>query len=299
MIDNNIFTNRPRPKDGQQVKIVIFPNNNRNKHIVVNDLDRNKTLEDTRKYLVKIENKFVGWQNTIFRNAYRKIPKSCEDNYKVEDILVPDEDFYCLQVEIDEKIPCVPELFRNLKIDRGYKKNNDGSIIKAKKLAFSINNLLKNFIIRNKLETIVKDTNQNCKQFWLESFQNDRINKGDKLIESCNEEKIELNKYTIRYCQKGTIQLSFKDVEATEEYIKAIKDALDPKYNDDKKRENLKDVGDDYGFFTWQEFELGGKFLDMAQNQSKDEPYIVGGNHDMYGNPSNWIGSLESYKTWE
>ncbi|CAG8507463.1 27488_t:CDS:2, partial [Dentiscutata erythropus] len=295
----DLFATRyKRPRDDQRIKIVIFLKDVMSTVHIVNDLDRDATLGDARKYLAKIENDlntFIGWKNTFFRNASRKIPHSDEDNYNVEGILILEEDFYSLHIEIDETIPCVPELVRNLNMDRGYNKHDENSIIPANTSAFSIKDLhMKDIIIENKLEITVKQSNRKIEQFWIESFENNCTKQSDKIAENCSDE-IVLNKYTTKTCHKGTILLSCKDLEATEEYINAINNALDGNHNDTQKKDNLKNIGNDYGFFGWHEIKLGGKFLEMT-----NEHKIIGGIGDRYdGNTPEWIESLESYKTWE
>ncbi|CAG8756128.1 10417_t:CDS:2, partial [Gigaspora margarita] len=229
-----------------------------------------------------------------------KIPHSNEDNYKVEDIPIQkDENFYSLQLEIDETIPCVPELVRKLGIDKGYKKRDDNFIAAANIPAFIIKELhMMNIIIENKFGTISNKTTKSVEQLWIESFENVNIKESDKIVENC-EEKIVLNKYTIHYVHKGTILLSHKNLKPTKEYLDAIKNALDGNYNDTQKFENLRQIGDEYGFFGWHKIKLGGKCLTMTQDQTNDKYVIaIGGNIAMNANQIKWLGSLESYKTW-
>ncbi|CAG8677356.1 2270_t:CDS:2 [Gigaspora margarita] len=299
----DVFTTLQRnlPKDDQHIKIVVFRKNVRSTFRVVDDLDSDKTLADTREYLAKFDSEFFGWQNTVFRNDSIKIPHSYEDSYRVEDILVPEEDYYSLYIEKDETIPCVPELVRKLNLGKGYKKQDDNSIIAADMSAFSIKDLhIKDIVIKNKFETIHKTSNKSFDQFWLENFENDYIKKNGKVAENLNDEEgIVLNKYTIKNCQKAMILFTCNDLKAKQKYIDAIEDALDKNYSDIEKIQKLNEVGNDYGFFGWHEINLGGKFLEMT-GQSDDEKckILIGGDIATYDNIIEWIGSLENYKTW-
>ncbi|CAG8738365.1 1778_t:CDS:1, partial [Racocetra fulgida] len=212
----------------------------------VNDLDQDSTLEDTRKYLSKFEGIFMG-HNDVFRNVLsRKIPYSYESSYRVEDILVRESNFYSLHIEKDESNPRVPELVRSLKIDRGYYEDGDHSIATATIPAFSIKDLhTKDIIIQSKFELAYKKTKKNFDQLWIESYEKKHIKEGDKTEENCEEI---LNEYTIKYCQTGKISLSCNELIPTKEYIDAIDNAL-KEGNDIQKIENLRQVGNEFGFF--------------------------------------------------
>ncbi|CAG8511884.1 24207_t:CDS:2 [Dentiscutata erythropus] len=242
----DLFTPQLKPKDDQQIKVVIYVKDVVSASHILSNLDRNSTLEDTRKLLSQIKEVFVGWQNTFFLKGFRRIHHSYEDTCRVEDILVQEPEVYSLHIEKDESIPCVPELVHLLKIDRGLRKLDNNMIIIANMPAFYIKDLhMKEIIIQNKLES---------------------------------------------YCQKGSILLSYKELEATNEYIDAIKDALNEDYTDIQKVAKLKEIGNEV-----QEIKLGGKSLDDKHTNFR----IIGGNvNDMIEDTSKWIKSLEFYKTW-
>ncbi|CAG8708421.1 12717_t:CDS:2, partial [Cetraspora pellucida] len=104
------------------------------------DLDKDKTLRDTRKCLSSTEEILMGWQNSAFRNKLkRKIPLSQEDKYKLEDILVSEDDYYSLTIEMNQS-PSFPKIKRQHNIEIGYKTLDDGLIIAAEQRAFVIKN---------------------------------------------------------------------------------------------------------------------------------------------------------------
>ncbi|CAG8511906.1 24208_t:CDS:2 [Dentiscutata erythropus] len=260
--------------------------------------DQRPTLHEVLDHLKKFsENTSVKFIENYFRNlrkASEKIPRHFENDFKVEDILIPEVGIHSLQVETDEAFPCVLELVSRLNIDRGCKKINDSSIVEAPIPAFSIKELhMKDIIVENEFEKIFKKTTKNIEELWIESFENVYIKENDKVVENCKENVV-LNNYTIIYCHKGTILLSLKDLEATEECVNSIKNALDNGLSDTQKIEKLKKVGNEYGFFGFKVIKLGGKLV-------KDERIcckIVGGDNTMSKDASKWIKSLESYKTW-
>ncbi|CAG8842557.1 21520_t:CDS:2, partial [Racocetra persica] len=82
----------------------------------------------------------------------------------------------------------------------------------------------------------------------------------------------------------GSITLSRKDLEATDDYIKAVEDALD----EDQKVEALV-----------EEIKLGGKFMQVVTQNGERRKKTVGGDHAKSQNTSDWLKSLESCDEWE
>ncbi|CAG8703852.1 15954_t:CDS:1 [Cetraspora pellucida] len=195
------------------------------------------TLYKVREYLTQKNLVIVGRQNSHFRNKFEyKIPFVNEDDYKLKDILVPTDGTidsaasFSFFIEKDLTRPGFPEIVRNLNLTKGYKRNERNEVIQANKNAFRIKNM-------HLMEIITHQTL----------------------------EEIEDNQGRFLCCVKGTIRLLPGDLEATEEYIEAIEDALNEDINIDIKA-SLHRVGREYGFFWPKEIILGGKF------QLSDEP---------------------------
>ncbi|CAG8598710.1 14630_t:CDS:2, partial [Dentiscutata erythropus] len=247
----------------------------------------------TRKILSSTEEVLMGWQNAVFRNMLeRKIPLSQEDKYKLEDILVADDDYYTLTIELNQ-LPSFPKIKRKHNIEIGYKLNN-GSLIRAEQPAFFIKNShLMSITLNSNFQSICKKTSKNFDELW-----NKGCEEGYDFLDYENEE-LALNECVIKYCEKGSIILSHKDLEATEDYIEVIENALDEELTDIQKVEALVKASEIYGFFWLQEIKLGGKFMQVTTKNGETRYKTVGGDHAKHQSTSNWLKSLESCKEWE
>ncbi|CAG8485476.1 712_t:CDS:2 [Scutellospora calospora] len=201
------------------------------------------SLDQMREYLYK-KGLIIGRQNTNFRNVSgSKLSLAREPECKLKDILTPTNEqvqdgFFTFYLDKDLEMPSFPEIVQNLNLDKGCKKLNDGTIIATKKKAYSIKNQhMMEVVIENKLE----------------------------------QHSIEHTRRKILVCKKGFIRLLQEDLEPTEEYITAVKNAL--KCNDNpSRRDALNRVGEEYGYFWPKETRLGGKFfLDDDQENNLDE----------------------------
>ncbi|CAG8495918.1 7536_t:CDS:2 [Cetraspora pellucida] len=299
-MDISLFPNpRPTnpPNDERRIKVNIISDGKTSSYII-DDLDKDKTLKDTRECLSSTEEILMGWQNSAFRNKLkRKIPLSQEDKYKLEDILVSEDDYYSLTIEMNQ-LPSFPKIKRQHNIEIGYKTLADGSIIAAEQRAFVIKNSHLMSITRScNFDCICRMTVKNFDAIWIKSFE-DGYGFSDNESE-CESESSALNECTIKYCEKGSIMLSCKDLEVTEDYIKAIEDALDEDLNDTQKIEALIEIGKTFGFFWVQEIKLGGKFIQVVTQNGERRNKTVGGDHAKHQNTSDWLKSLESCKEWE
>ncbi|CAG8462901.1 16422_t:CDS:2 [Dentiscutata heterogama] len=281
------------PDDVKRIKVNIISDEKTSSYIM-DDLDKDKTLGEIRKILSSTEDVLMGWQNAVFRNKLkRKIPLSQEDKYKLEDILVSEEDNYTLTIELNQ-LPSFPNIKRKHNIEIGYKKHNNGSLIEANRYAFFIKNShLMSITLNSNFQSICKKTSKNFDELWIKSFE-----EGYDFLDDENEE-LALNECTIKYCEKGSIILSRKDLEATREYIKVIEDALDDNLTDIQKVEALVKAGEIYGFFWLQEIKLGGKFMQVVNENGETRNKTVGGDHAKHQSTSDWLKSLESYNEWE
>ncbi|CAG8475517.1 20442_t:CDS:2, partial [Racocetra persica] len=199
-------------------------------NLILTEVDISTSLDKVREYLTRNDLVLIGRQNSNFRNRFEyKIPFVDENEYKLKDILVPTDGTgeadmsFSFFIEKDLTRPGFPEIVRNLNLTRGYKTKDDATV-QANKSAFRIKNLHLMMVI----------THQNL-------------------------EEIEDNNGKFLCCEKGTIRLLPGDLEATEEYIEAIEDALNEDIHEDR-REALHRVGKVYGFFWPKEIILGGKF---------------------------------------
>ncbi|CAG8575025.1 16521_t:CDS:2 [Cetraspora pellucida] len=198
------------------------------------------TLDEMREYLCQEGLALIGRQNTNFRNAFKnKIPLAREPECKLKDILImTNEDIqdgsFSFYLEKDLKKPGFPEIVDRLHIDRGYKKNND-NIEPANRKAFRVRKPhMMDVIIEQKLE------------------QHNSENPGRKLL----------------IVKKGSIRLLQEDLEPTQEYINAVEIALTQPDNQ-RRREALNRIGEEYGFFWSKDIRLGGQ-LCVNDEQATD-----------------------------
>ncbi|CAG8462861.1 16420_t:CDS:2 [Dentiscutata heterogama] len=295
----SLFPNsRPNkiPNDERQIKVSIINDEKPLSYILVN-LYKEKTLRDARKILSSTEEVLMGWQNAFFCNKLKKkIPISQEDKYKLEDVLIPENDHYLLIIEINQ-LPSFPKIIRQHDIEKGYMKLKDGSLVAAEHSAFFIKNShLMSITLNYDFQSICKKTRKNFDQIWIKSLEEEGFDFLDEEIKNEND-KLALSECTITYCENGSIILSYKDLEATKEYIKAIESALDENLPDERKVEALNDVGKNYGFFWIQEFKLGKKFVQVTQNEETRHK-AVGGDYAKHQNISEWLKSPGSYNEW-
>ncbi|CAG8777746.1 19288_t:CDS:1, partial [Cetraspora pellucida] len=219
------------------VRGVVVAENKVVNEFKLEEINISMSLDKVREYLTRNELILVGQQNSHFRNKLEhKIPFVNENDYKLKDILVStdgendNDKSFSFFIEKDLTRPGFPEIVRNLNLTKGYKRNERNEVIQANKNAFQIKNM-------HLMEIITHQTL----------------------------EEIEDSQGRFLCCVKGTIRLLPGDLEATEEYIEAIEDALNEDANIDIKA-SLRRVGRVYGFFWPQDIILGGKF------QLSDEP---------------------------
>ncbi|CAG8838241.1 27048_t:CDS:2, partial [Racocetra persica] len=187
------------------------------------------TLTETRKKLSSNKEIPMSRQNSHFWNDNsNRIPQDEENNYHLQKILIPKDDYYNLRIAIDLSKPNFFEISKKLHLNKGRKFQNN-EYVTANKSAFTIKNPhMINVHLHSKFERI-----------------HEQITNGE-------------TKEYIKICyERGSVRLSRKVLEPTEEFIEAIEEALeDDKSNDEKKR-NLDKVGENFGFFWAQEMKLG------------------------------------------
>ncbi|CAG8725417.1 348_t:CDS:2, partial [Dentiscutata erythropus] len=296
----NLFPNsgpNKIPKDERQMKVTAISDGKILPYILV-DLYKEQTLKDTRKILSSTEEVLMGWQNAYFCNKLKKkIPLSQEDKYKLEDILIPEDDNYLLVIEMNQ-LPSFPKVKRQHNIEKGYMKLQDGSLVAAGHSAFFIKNPhLMSIALNCDFQSICKKTRKNFDQIWMKTLEEEGFDFLDEEPKNENDDKLTLSECTITYCENGSIILSYKDLEATKEYIEAIESALDENLSDERKLEALNDIGKNYGFFWIQEFKLGKKFVQVTQN-GETQNKAVGGDYAKHQNISEWLKSPGSYNEW-
>ncbi|CAG8847124.1 28310_t:CDS:1, partial [Racocetra persica] len=98
--------------------------------------------------------------------------------------------------------------------------------------------------IENHFESITGKTNKSFEQIWIKSFEENC----STLINNHENQETSLNEHEIMYYMKCSIRLSYLNLEPTEEYVEAIKDALDKKLSKAQRRKELNKVGENYGF---------------------------------------------------
>ncbi|CAG8807230.1 43555_t:CDS:2, partial [Gigaspora margarita] len=254
---------------------------------------KSASLGEVRRHLSANGDVLMGKQDSQFCSKSKdKIQLYCEDDFKLEDILIPEEDFYSVYIEKNLTKPNFVEISRRLNLNKGRRKeSSDGSIVAASKSAFSIKSPhLMNVTVNNNLKRIHEKTNEDFKKFWERSFDH-------QVIVPSLQSSVDLKNYDIIYYEKGSIRLSSKDLEVTDEYIRAITDALDEGQNDACKREALNKVGKEYGFFWAQEIKLGGKSQN-ASSTSINNYDAIGGDITKCNNEDEWLESLSSYENW-
>ncbi|CAG8644705.1 9501_t:CDS:2 [Dentiscutata heterogama] len=285
----------PTPKDQNRIKVVITTNNETTKYIL-SDLNKSASLREVRRCLSTNGDVLMSKQDSQFCNKSKdKIQLECEDDFKLEDILIPEDDFYSVYIEKNSTKPNFIKLSRRLSLNKGRrKKSSDGSIVIASKSAFSIKNShIMNVTVNDNLKRIHEKTNEDFNKFWERSFDHQDI--VPPLKSSVN-----LKIYDIIYYEKGSIRLSRKDLEVTNEYVKAITDALDEGQSDANKKDALNKVGEEFGFFWAQEIKLGGKSQSarLASSTSTNKYKAVGGDITKCNDEGEWLESLSSYESW-
>ncbi|CAG8462880.1 16421_t:CDS:2 [Dentiscutata heterogama] len=201
------------PGDEQHINVVIIVNNERRIY-AINDLDKSLNLKEVRRRLSTEENLLLGRQNIYFYDRFKgKISRDHENNYTLEKILISDGLDLSFCIEIDHSKPSFPKIVQRFDLDKG-RIFDDGVMKIAEKQAFTIKNLHE------------KDIN----------IQNEHsINIGD-------------SNNTV-YNQTGSASFLPKDLLLTDEYIKAINEALDDSKSAEEQRKALDLVGKEYGQF--------------------------------------------------
>ncbi|KAF0561619.1 kinase-like protein [Gigaspora margarita] len=166
------------------------------------DLDKSTYLRDVRRRLSTEKDLLLGRQNVYFYDRLgEKISRDHENNYILEDILIPDGSDFSFYIESDLSTPSFPKIVQFLDLDKG-RKFDDGIINTANNQAFTIKNL------------------------------------HEKDINIQNEYSINIG-------------------EISDEYVKAIEDALDDNKSVEEKRDALNEIGKEFGHFWMQDVKLG------------------------------------------
>ncbi|CAG8576870.1 2195_t:CDS:2, partial [Racocetra fulgida] len=257
-------------------------------------LDELNSLKALREFLTSNKDISIDWSNAHFIDtAKAKISHNSENRYKVKDILIQEDDYYALYIEVNTSIPNIPEIIKKLKIDKGYKLDN-GTIVAANKQAFYIDNM--SFNVKDTFSSYHWKTKENFEHLWAKSFE-DRHKPNDEVEGS---KVISLNECKLYYAEKANILLSHENLKLTKEYYYAIKNIICQKYwSDTEKIDSLNKIGEDYGFFWPSEIMLGGKIMQFIDPKSQLQHRILGGDILMSENKNDWLQHLKSYKNWE
>ncbi|CAG8574285.1 5682_t:CDS:2, partial [Gigaspora margarita] len=185
------------------------------------DLDKSTYLKDVRRRLSTEKDLLLGRQNVYFYDRLgEKISRDHENNYTLEDILIPDGSDFSFYIESDLSTPSFPKIVQFLDLDKG-RKFDDGIMNTANNQAFTIKNL------------------------------------HEKDINIQNEYSINIGESNPIYYQTGYIRLTRGDLQVSDEYIKAIENALDDNKSVEEKREALNEIGKEFGHFWMQDVKLG------------------------------------------
>ncbi|CAG8606475.1 17350_t:CDS:2 [Gigaspora rosea] len=185
------------------------------------DLDKSTDLRDVRRRLSTEKDLLLGRQNVYFYDQHgEKISRDHENNYTLEDILIPDGSDFSFYIESDLSKPSFPKIVQLFGLDKG-RKFDDGIMNTASQQAFTIQNL------------------------------------HEKDINIQNEYSINIGESNPVYYQTGYIRLTRDDLQVSDEYIKAIEDALDDNKSVEEKRGALNEIGREFGHFWMQDIKLG------------------------------------------
>ncbi|CAG8777945.1 854_t:CDS:2 [Dentiscutata erythropus] len=199
--------------DEQSINVVIIINNERHLY-TINDLDKSLNLKEVRRRLSTEKDFLLGRQNIYFYDRLKgKISRDHENNYTIEKILISDGPDISFCIEIDNSKPSFPRIVQLFGLDKG-RIFDDGMMKKVEKQAYIIKNLHE------------KDIN----------IQNEHS------INICE------NNNTV-YNKTVSVSLLPKDLLPTDEYIKAIEEALDDSKSFEEQRKALDLVGKEYGYF--------------------------------------------------
>ncbi|CAG8735380.1 10168_t:CDS:1, partial [Dentiscutata heterogama] len=197
----SVFAKPITPLDTQNIKVVIVDNDgNERKSIILNELDKQASLTDTRKKLSLNDEILMSRQNSYFWNdnfKNRILSQDDENNCTLQDILIPKTDYYNLNVAVDSSKPNFLEISKRLQLNKGRKTrdNSENTYVTANKSAFTINNPhMVNVNLQSKFERV-------------------HYRGMEEYIKTCYE--------------LGSVRLSRKDLTPTEGYIRAIEEALD------------------------------------------------------------------------
>ncbi|CAG8721945.1 8119_t:CDS:2 [Dentiscutata erythropus] len=285
--------------------------------IVINDegessydlknLDKSMRLEEVRQHLFFNKNVLMG-QNANFCYEDKSIISiTVENNIVFKKILFQKDESFAFYIKKDQSKPSFPEIAQRLDLVKGLKRQEDGTIVSASAQALRIKNShILSITTENDFERVQRSTNKSFEQLWIKSFEEKLSN----LLNNFENQGTLLNKYEIMYYWRCSIRLSHLDLEPTEEYVEAVKNALDKKLSKVQRRKELNKVGEKYGFFFAQEIKLGGKLLQVVKNQtegimqhqlndqevSADKLKVLGGDVEKiarYNNKSEWLESLK------
>ncbi|CAG8540802.1 7526_t:CDS:2 [Cetraspora pellucida] len=297
-------------------KVIIITDDGESSYTLEN-FDKSMQLGEVRKRLFFDKNVLMGQNANFCHKDKNKIPITFENNYVLEMILIQqDKVFYAFHITKDRSKPSFPEIAKRLDLDKGLNKQEDGSIIAASAPAFRIKNLhMADIIIENKFDSVNRQTNKNFEELWIKSFEE----VSSTLINNFESQEMFLNEYEIMRYVKCSIRLSYLNLEPTEEYVEAIKDALDKNLSKAQRRKELNKVGEKYGFFFAQEIKLGGKLQRIGRNQTEgitqsklndqdsdisefDKFKVLGGDvvkFAKYNDTPEWLKSLKYYDNCE
>ncbi|CAG8490755.1 16583_t:CDS:2 [Gigaspora margarita] len=198
--------------DKQHINVIIIINNERHK-FTINELDKSSSLKEVRKRLSTEKNLLLGRQNIYFYDRFKeKISRDYENNYTLEKILISDGPDFLFCIEIDHLMPSFPRIVQRFDLDRGQIFDNK-VMNSANKKAFSIKDL------------------------------------HEKNINIQNEYSINIGESNTVYNTTSSVNFSQKDLLVNDDYIKAIKGALDDSKSIEEQRKALDQVGKEYGYF--------------------------------------------------
>ncbi|CAG8793626.1 34681_t:CDS:2, partial [Gigaspora margarita] len=297
-------------------EVIVITDEESSSYILKN-LDKSMKLGEVRQHLFFDKNVLMGQNSNFCYEDKNTISITVENNFVLEEILFPKDEIYTFYIIKDRSKPNFPEIAQRLDLDKGFKRQEDGAIVAASAPALRIKDSnMMNVTTENDFGSIQTRMNKGFEQLWVKSFEEDF----STLLNNFKKQGTLMNEYEIMYYLKCSIRLSRLNLELNEEYIEAVKNALDKKFSKAQRRKELNKVGEKYGFFFAQEIKLGGKFLRLVKNQIEegimqhqlndqqvdvsepDKLKVLGGDIEKiarYNNKSEWLDSLKVYNNCE
>ncbi|CAG8818119.1 29442_t:CDS:1, partial [Racocetra persica] len=111
-------------------KVIVITDDGESSYTLEN-FDKSMKLEEVRKRLFFDKNVLMGQNANFCYNNKKKIPITAENNCVLELILIPQDDAFYFYITKDRSKPSFPEIAQRLDLDKGLKKQEDGTIIAA------------------------------------------------------------------------------------------------------------------------------------------------------------------------